>query len=347
MRNLWRVFSAHLPHDFIKSGFEIIDPPYVDSNLGGFRATYIRRYQLIAPWFFDESKLTSIVHVVGLPIGNQGRKMIILASPRDINNEPVSDTMKLRLNFDDQGHLISSDLQHDLANKSTNKDLSKHYNEFAKHLYGSQSNQQTAAMWLSCSGQMDSGEVEKYLHLSQFLRTYVKRIIEVISPGLIQLPADMKLEILMRLNVASVIRMSQVNSEFKSLIFQQGESLWKHLCHRDFNIKVINRHRHSTWMELYRDLYLIHMLEICRKERALPGLPERPALPAAPNMLQIEWLPEVLQLPDYPMHYEVDRDEVNDVLDPIDLMEVGELALQLPPLLMRVASLDSLHGNIG
>lgn len=148
----------------------------------------------------------------------------------------------------------------------------------------------------------------------------------MISHEFLELPTDVKFEILKRLNVASVIRMSQVNNEFKTLIIKHGESLWRHLCLRDFNIRVINRRRHRSWMTLYMDAYLLQQIEICRKERALPGLPDRPALPPVPNRLQIEWLPEVLELPYIPI-------DVNELLPPM------ALALQYPPLM----GIESFH----
>lgn len=74
-------------------------------------------------------------------------------------------------------------------------------------------------------------------------------------------------------------------------------------------------------MELYKELYMINQIELCRKERALPGLPDRPALPPAPYRLQIEWLPEAIE-PFYELH-ELHMHPIDERLLP---------ALQLPAL---------------
>lgn len=302
----WKVFAEDLLGVFLRSGFEILEEPYIDNALYGFRATFIRRYVLQKPIPYYDGILTTVIHVAGLPFGFHGQKMVILSAPRNLKNEPISETIKLRLQFDDYGlcHVVHHD-QHQPTNvkcdeiktKSSNSDC----NPFVTHnlsnsFIETQSNHQPTATAATSSavGITASSTTEQFI---DDLVKYVCNIIETISPGLIQLPTEMKLEILKKLKVESIIRMSQVNSEFRSIIFQHGESLWRHLCRRDFNIKFINRMVHNSWMELYKEKYIIQQVEICRKERALPGLPERPALPPVPYRLQIEWLPEVLELP--------------------------------------------------
>lgn len=304
------VFANDLLQAFLKAGFEVVEEPYIDYALHGFRATYIRRYLFQKHSPFSDGILTTFIHVVGLPFGRQSQKMVILSTPRNIKNEPISETLKLRVHFDDNGlpYVVQNDHHHhhyqqqpqqstakldsncNYANVNKNTTFDSYLNE---PFNLNQSNQQQK---ISTSG-LDCNTIEQFAH---DLSNYVSHIIEIISPGLIQLPIEMKLEILKKLSVDSIIKMSQVNNEFKSLIFNHGESLWRHLCYRDFKIKVINRSVHKSWMELYRDSYIVHQVEVCRKERALPGLPERPALPPAPYMLQIEWLPHVLALPLYP-----------------------------------------------
>lgn len=301
-----RVFANDLLRAFLKAGFEVVEEPYVDYALHGFRATYIRRYLFQKHSPFSDGILTTFIHVVGLPFGQQSQKMVILSTPRNIKSEPISETLKLRVHFDENGlpYVVHNDHQHQHQQQSTAKlDSNCNYANVNKNTtfdsYLNESlnlNQSYQQQKISFPG-LDCNTIGQFAH---DLSNYVSHIIEIISPGLIQLPIEMKLEILKKLSVDSIIKMSQVNNEFKSLIFNHGESLWRHLCYRDFKIKIINRSIHKSWMELYRDSYIVHQVEVCRKERALPGLPERPALPPAPYMLQIEWLPHVLALPLYP-----------------------------------------------
>lgn len=316
-----KVFANDLLQAFLKAGFEVVEEPNIDYALHGFRATYIRRYLFQKHSPFSDGILTSLIHVVGLPFGRQSQKMVILSTPRNIKNEPISETLKLRIHFDDHG--IPCVVHNDQHQQQSTASSSYNF-AYLNETFRNQSNQQLnilSSTSFSPSG-LDCNINEQFAH---DLRNYVANIIEIISPGLIQLPIEMKLEILKKLSVDSIIKMSQVNNEFRWLIFQNGESLWRHLCYRDFKIKVINRLVHRSWMELYRDSYIVHQVEICRKERALPGLPERPALPPAPHRLQIEWLPDVLAIPLYP---------------PLD-EQANQLALELMPL-RRADSLDSI-----
>lgn len=320
----WKVFASDLFEAFVKLGFEVVENPYVDHNLDGFRATYIRRYflQNSTP-FFDESLMT-LVHVVGLPFGSHSQKMVILASPKNMENELVCKTIKLRLFIDDEGslHVINSD--------QTSQSGGSHKHEYQDIASQTPSSSSFELYPLEqCIDAESLNNLSDNMKLAKDLANYVSHIIEMISPGLIRLPIEMKLEILKRLSIGSIIRMSQVNSEFRSLIFQHGESLWKYLCLRDFNIRSIDRNRHSTWADLYKEAYIIQQIDICRKERALPGLPDRPALPPAPNRLQIGWLPEWVDIPFYPLVE--DMHPIGDRL---------QLVLQLPPL-RRAESLDS------
>lgn len=315
-RQQLRVFADDLHKAFLRSGFEVLEEPYIDNALCGFRAIYTRRYLLQKSSSFYDGIYNSIVHVVGLPFGRQSQKMVVLAAPRNIYNEPISETMKLRINFDEYGgpHAISGENQ----STSTNHDhtVANNNNPF----------KETELTDVTSPDQrLYSASVNKFFNS---LMSYVSDIIVTVSPGLIQLPVEMKLEILKKLNLDSIIRMSQVNSEFRSLIFQHGEPLWRHLCRRDFNIRSINRGVHRSWIELYRDSYITEQVQICRKERALPGLPERPALPPAPYRLQIEWLPEVLELPLYPINH---LNGHNNVIIPFEAQP-----------LRRVDSLDSI-----
>lgn len=329
-----KVFAEDLHEAYVRSGFEVVEEPHVDYALSGFRATYVRRYLMHKPTPYYDGILTSLIHVIGLPFGSHGQKMVVLSAPRNINNDPISETLKLRIQFDNdcnsyvvhgnQPQTSSSSANSSTSNKSSFGLLREEFN-------CNQSNQQqTTSVSSSFSAQEEN---RRTLH-EQFindLSSYIAHIIETISPGLIQLPTEMKLEILKKLSVESIIRMSQVNNEFRSLIFQHGESLWRHLCLRDFNIKIINRFVHSSWMELYRDSYIIQQTEICYKERALPGLPDRPALPPVPYRLQIEWLPELLELPFYQGHEVADQPNNQQL----------QLALELFPL-RRADSLDSI-----
>lgn len=338
----WEVFARCLHGVFVKTGFEVLEEPYIDYSLYGFRATYIRRYFLQKPTIYHDGILTSIVHVVGLPFGCQSKKMVILSAPRDIENEPISETVKLRIHFDHNGfpYVFHGEHQPTKSKPTTSEAVNINDDPFGTMFgCGNQSNQSKASSSLSSSSSslLSQTSEEKlaartYEQFTHDLASYVSHIIEIISPGLIQLPTEMKLEILKKLSVDSIIRMSRVNSEFRAIIFQHGESLWRHLCYRDFHIKFINRMMHSSWMELYRDSYILHQAEVCRKERALPGLPERPALPPVPYRLQIEWLPEVLQLPFYPRGEIMARPMAEDPL---------QLALEFP--LRRADSLDSIH----
>lgn len=320
-QNQLRVFSENLLATFVDAGFEVVEEPYIDYALCGFRATYVRRYTLNQPTSLYDGILTTIIHVVGLPFGHHGHKMVILSAPRNLENEPVSETLKLRIRFNDDGmpSIVAGGEQQQKQSTTDFEPTTSGYN--AENPFVSQIRNQSNQQISSHNGQ----ECNKMKQFNQDLADYVAHIIETISPGLIQLPTDMKLEILKKLSIDSIIKMSQVNSEFRSLIFNRGESLWRHLCYRDFNIKSINRFVHKSWMELYRDTYVIHQVEICRKERALPGLPERPALPPAPYRLQIGWLPmaQVLELPFYPDN------------------QMPHLALEFHPL-HRANSLDSL-----
>lgn len=319
----WKVFAGNLHYTFLKSGFEVVEAPYVDQSLYGFRATYIRRYLLHYPINLYDGILTTIIHVMGIPFGQHSQKMVILTTPRNLNNEPISNTLKLRLQFDDKGKpsLFQTD-QAQMNQQSNEVNLTTiSENPFAKHV--DQSNQDSiSSQWMKWNSDISE-------QFAKILIDYVAHLIEIISPGLIELPTEMKVEILKKLSLSSIIKMSQVNNEFRTIIFHEGESLWKHLCFRDFNIKIINRLIHKSWMELYRDTYLMHQVEVCRKERALPGLPERPALPPAPLRLQIEWLPEVLVDPFYPLGGVFNHDNNN------------ALALEFHPL-RRANSLDSI-----
>lgn len=350
----WKIFAGNLYEAFIRLGFEVYEKPYFDNALLGFRATYIRRY-LFHNHTVDGS-MTSIIHLVGLPFGNQSQKMIVLASPRTIDNEPICNTIKLRIQIDDEGiiSIVQSDQSTNIningKKVHTNDGRSYKVNEDDRCIMRGESSKVTVLRQPNSSlgrQQMDfdysTNCLMDYLNeatvgtktnhqLTRDLFGYVSHIIEMISPGLIELPIDVKFEILKRLSVASVIRMSQVNNEFKSLIIKHGESLWRHLCLRDFNIRVINRRRHRSWMELYKEAYLLQQIEICRKERALPGLPDRPALPPVPDRLQIEWLPGVLELPFIPL-------EVDEMMQPM------ALALQLPPMMRAESFHDLLHDN--
>lgn len=326
-----KVFAQDLVSAFLGAGFEIVEEPNIDYALCGFRATYIRRYLLHPSISSRDDSMTTLIHVVGLPFGHHGQKMVILSAARNLKNEPICETLKLRVHFDqnDYPYVVYGDKQTSNAKNFQTRipngdNLFAHINATFNRNQSNQREESTSSS--SHNDRQDHDNIEKF---SQDLANYVAHIIETISPGLIRLPTEMKLEILKKLSVDSIIRMSQVNSEFRSLIFQRGESLWRHLCSRDFNINSINRLVHRSWMELYRDRFLIHQIEICRKERALPGLPERPALPPAPYRLQIEWLPEVLALPIYP------EDVVNRE------NEIQYLALEFHPL-RRANSLDSL-----
>lgn len=368
-RRQLKIFGQDLLGAFVRSGFEILEEPYFDHALCGFRATYIRRYQLKrAATPFSDGILPTLVHVVGLPFGLQSQKMVILSAPRNINNEPIADTIKLRVQFDENGHSYvvqanhhhyqqqqpsasTSSLHSANSNSNTTNSTTSDSSSSSKvsdghtltsYLDKSSDNQQ-AWMSLQNSRQRQSfdeddedgdganNELAKQFRIE--LENYVSHIIETISPGLIQLPTEMKLEILKKLSLESIVKMSQVNSEFRSIIFVHGESLWRHLCKRDFNLRFINRMVHKSWMELYRDSYIVHQIDVCRKERALPGLPERPALPPAPYRLQIGWLPEALELPFYPLEDVVNR-QGNQV----------QLALEFIPL-RRVGSSDSISSS--
>lgn len=319
----------------MKSGFEIVEQPYIDYALYGFRATYIRRYLLHKPTPYYDGILTTLIHVVGLPFGCQSQKMVILSAPRDVNNQPVSDTLKLRIHFDNDGSspCVVHGEQQSYKQGSTNEQESAcgscQKDSFVGNYIDDSSEKQSNQQQSSQQKSYDCKTTEE--EFFKDLKEYISHIIEAISPGLIELPIEMKLEILKKLSVDSIMRMSQVNHEFRSIIFQHGESLWRHLCFRDFNINHINRNIYRSWIELYRDSYISHQIEICRKERALPGLPERPALPPAPFRLQIEWLPEVLELPFYPLH---------DVAAEPENVQFP-LALELFPL-RRAHSLDSI-----
>lgn len=356
-RQHWAVFSGDLVEAFIKSGFEVEDEPYIDDSLCGFRATFVRRYQFHQPIPFFDTMLTTIVHVVGLPFGRNSRKMVVMSAPRNTKNIPVAETLKLRLIFDDNGvcrvmqpnqsQSASSDQQHGSRRESAKTPkhdasldqalVSEHQVQTSRHqdiisFIEDQSEhlRELASSLLSHFMPQTFSERTDNVQLAKDFAGYVAHIVELISPNLIHLPVDMKLEVLKRLSVDSIIKMSQVNDEFRILIFQRGESLWRHLCYRDFSVKFINRLIYRSWMELYRDLYIAEQIALCRKERALPGVPERPALPPVPYRLQIEWLPEVLQLPFYPLEEELEVH--HDNLLPI--------ALGLP--LRRSESLDSL-----
>lgn len=338
----WKIFAGHLYHAFIRLGFEVLEKPYYDGALDGFRATYIRRY-LYHNQTIDGS-MSSIIHLIGLPFGNLYQRMVVLASPRTVDNEPVCNTLKLRIYINENGSfkIIQSDQSTNIninvkGNKSNTNNKTKSPSEDSNSKLTTFVNQMDTDQpyyHQSLINYWNENEVDRETSGQQLTRNlfdYVSHIIEMISPGLIELPTDVKLEILKRLSVASVIRMSQVNNEFKSLIIQHGEFLWRHLCMRDFNIRVINRRKHRTWMDLYKDAYLTQQIEICRKERALPGIPDRPALPPVPNLLQIEWLPEVLHNAFLPL-------EVDDVMQPM------VLALELPPL-FRAGSLHDLMAD--
>lgn len=343
-KQLWKIFSESLFEAFLRLGFEVVERPYYDNALAGFRATYVRRY-LYHNHTVDGSMVT-VIHLVGLPFGNQTSKMVVLASPRNVDNEPVCNTLKMRISIDEEGlyHIVHGDQPTNInvnGSKVTNTSLLKSHYEHRKRAViindMSASSSQSMNYKLDCchmnNWHDDTIERKTNRGLARDLLNYVSHIIEMISPGLIELPTDVKLEILKRLSLPSIIRMSQVNNEFRCLIFQFGESLWRHLCARDFNIHIINRQRHISWMNLYKEAYFLHQIEICRKERALPGLPDRPALPPTPNLLQIEWLPEVLQLPFLPI-------EIGDVMNPIhDVEENFRLAIQLP----RLVKAESLH----
>lgn len=391
-RHALRVFAEDLPRAFVNAGFEIAEEPYIDYSLCGFRATYIRRYILHQPLtHLHDGILTTIIHTVGIPFGQNGHKMVIMSAPRNLKNEPVAETLKLRLHFDSDGtprvilnngqennqqsqsetsstptksvsqHVEEEQQQPEEQNDASTSHPINELNQLATYFKSPETTTTTTTTSFSHEHQRDyalslmSQTVNPFIktttsdhqHAHQsgrslaFIRQlngYVAHIIELISPGLIELPRDMKLEILKQLSVDSIIKMSQVNSEFRALIFKHGESLWRHLCSRDFNIRFINRLVHKNWMELYRDTYLLRQAEICRKERALPGLPERLALPPVPYRLQIEWLPEVLELPFYP---------VNEFLAlPRD--DNPQLALEFHPelpalALRRASSLDSLQ----
>lgn len=336
-RQQWKVFVEDLSRAFVRSGFEIVEEPYIDYALFGFRATYIRRYLLHKPTPFNDGILTTIIHVAGLPFGWQSQKMVILAAPRDANNQPVSDTLKLRIHFDNDGSLpcvVDGEQQQQSYGQGSTaeQNLSKE-NCQDSPIEGTSNDNCTE----NRSNQQKSSEQKSYdckTNQEEFFRKleeYISHILEAISPGLIELPIEMKLEILKKLSVDSIIRMSQVNHEFRSIIFEHGESLWRHLCLRDFNIHHINRNVYRSWHELYRDSYILRQVEICRKERALPGLPVRPALPPVPFRLQIEWWPEVLELPFYPHH--------GAAAEPDNIQ--FPLALELLPL-RRADSLDSI-----
>lgn len=304
------LFANKLRQLFLRAGFEVVEEPYY--SLYGFRATYIRRYLFHRHSPYCDGVLTALIHVIGLPFGRQGQKMVILSAPRNIQNEPISDTLKIRVQFNNSGnpYVVHGDQQQSTAKTPNSFDRTS-------------SSSSGSPPGLECDN-----TTEQFAH---DLASYVSHILETISPGLIELPTEMKIEILKKLSVDSIIKMAQVNSEFKALIFQHGESLWRHLCFRDFRIKFINRLVHRSWMELYRDSYILHQIEVCRKERALPGLPERPALPPVPPMLQIEWFPEVLALPFYPLHAQINPEHQ-------DL----QLALEFGPM-RRADSLDSIH----
>lgn len=317
----FHVFSEDLPRAFLDLGFEVVEEPNIDYALGGFRATYIRRYDFDKSANFYDEALTSLVQCVGLPFGHQGQKMIVISTPKSIKNEQIAEATKLRLQFDaaNQCHVLNSEYH---SQKPETLDRSK---DDLNYLFVGQAK--------TTMRQVDQFNNEEYRkrQLAQDLAGYIKHLIQIISPGLIQLPTEIKLEILKKLSVHSVVKMSQVNNEFRSIIYRHGESLWKHFCMRDFNIRSINRKIHRSWMNLYRDSFFIHQIETCRKERALPGLPERPALPPVPYRLQIEWLPEVLELPFQPLDNQDDARQ-NDQL---------HLALEMIPL-HRAESLDSL-----
>ena len=325
-----KLFAEDLPRVLLDAGFDILEEPYIDYGLLGFRATYVRRYLLNQPTRVNECMLTTIIHVAGLPFGQHGQKMVIIATPRNLDNELVCETIKLRVHFDEDG-------KPHVAHHSEQHPPDQHPSASAGHENDESSGQleKTTASTGITEHQEFFGfrawSRDTRFKCYQDLAKYVRHIIEAISPGLIQLPIDMKLEILKKLSIESILKMSQVNSEFRQLIFKRGESLWRHLCHRDFGITIINRLVHKSWIELYRDTYLLCQAEICRKERALPGLPERLALPPVPFRHPIEWPIEVLELPFYPINGEV-----------LALPGNPMLALEFHPI-RRAASLDSLH----
>jgi len=335
-QNQLKLFAEDLPKVFLDAGFELIEQPYIDHSLCGFRATYLRRYLLSQPLpSFNEGILTTLVHTVGLPFGQNGQRMVVLSSPRDLKNEPICESLKLKIRFNEEGlpQVVITDQQRQSSDPdSSGSRIPQGHPKSFNDGQELEQIQHDIALHRRFFGFETSHQYYNQ-DLYRSLSNYVSHIIEAISPGLIQLPFEIKLEILKKLSVESIIKMSQVNNEFRRLIFKKGESLWRHLCARDFNLRMINRKVHTSWMELYRDTYMTTQIEICRKERALPGLPERLALPPAPYRYPIGWMPEILQLPFYPIEAEILALPQNPL----------RLALEFHPL-RRGSSLDSLQG---
>lgn len=166
---------------------------------------------------------------------------------------------------------------------------------------------------MSCSpGQSSTHMTEKNIHLD--LSRFILHIVDSLSPGLIQLPTELKLEILKKMSVQSIVEMSRVNNEFRRLIYYEGDTLWRHLCRRDFKLTLINRNVHRTWLELYKDHYMKYLADLMRNNRALPPTPIFPALPPAPNILPIAWIPEELE-PLFPLEGIDDRNVGNQLLN--------------------------------
>lgn len=296
--NQIQFFCKDLFDAFVTNGFEVLEEPYFDCNLYGYRATYVRRYESYKPMPQYQRLLTTIIQVVGLPFGRQNRKMVILSTPKSLKNEPICEAVKLRVNFDEFGQASIQFGDHksniSTSNSMPYKDFQDQQSQQTKttseinKLSGKSLNENS-----KCEPRNNININDTYNNnhndIQSNLKEYVKLIIEAISPGLIQLPIEMKLEILKKLSVESIIRMSQVNNEFKWIIFNRGEILWQHLCMRDFNATKINRRVHKSWKELYKDLYVLHQVEMCRKSRALTAAPELLALPPLPGRLPIEW----------------------------------------------------------
>lgn len=167
---------------------------------------------------------------------------------------------------------------------------------------------------LSCS---PSTSHHKETCLDIDLDRFILNILECLSPGLIQLPAELKLEILKKMSIQSIMEMSKVNSEFRRLIYYE-DTLWRHLCRRDFKLTIINRKVHATWQELYKDRYIKYLAQLVQNGRALPPAPIIPALPPAPNRLPIAWIQEELE-PIF--HIEGVEDVVDHRINQVDVYE--------------------------
>lgn len=123
----------------------------------------------------------------------------------------------------------------------------------------------------------------EYKIKKRFKEEFINKLIDIISPGINDLPPEILIKISKHLDLKSLINLSYVNSSWNQICNEQ--SAWKHLCKRDFRLKDGNTNHGINWKAKYKHEHLRKKQEDERKCWVMRSLPPPPEyLPIGPPL---------------------------------------------------------------